>query len=394
LNANEQVPWKDVKYIICEVMYGGHITDAWDRRVCTAYLEEVMKPELFTGMPLAPAFIAPKTDEDYEYYRTYIEESFPHESPTLFGLHNNAEIGFLLTSADALFKTIIDISGGADAGAGSGEDLLGGQIEKLLELLPDDFDFITLDQRAVERTPYQCVILQEVERMNLLVGEIRRSLMELQLGLAGALNMSDAMDGLATALNVNRVPANWSKVAYPSLKTLAGWYADILSRCEQLKAWSDSLDTPISVWISGLFNPMAYITAVLQTTARKDNLPLDLMEVQTDITTQYNKDAFEAYPEDGMYIHGCCMEGARWDTKKSVIADSNPKELHPVMPVIQVRGVLYDKVDKSGIFDCPVFITTQRGNTFTFVATLKTNDPVNKWVLAGVAIMMSDDLAA
>ena len=49
---------------------------------------------------------------------------------------------------------------------------------------------------------------------------------------------------------------------------------------------------------------------------------------------------------------------------------------------------------QSGIFDCPVYITTMRGATFTFNATLKSLDPVNKWVLAGVAIMMSDDIAA
>lgn len=266
-------------------------------------------------------------------------------------------------------------------------------IAELKGMAPEYFDFITLDQRAVERTPYQCVILQEVERMNKLLGEIKRSLTDLELGMAGALNMSDAMDALAAALTVNRVPANWVKVAYPSLKTLAPWYKDMIDRCAQLDAWQASLNTPISVWISGLFNPMAYITAVLQVTARKDNLPLDLMEVWTDVMTTTDHTTFEAYPDEGSYIHGCCMEGARWDMKKNVLADSLPKELHPTMPVMLVRGVLYDKVDKTGIFECPVFITTARGINFTFASTLRTNDPVNKWILAGVAIMMSDDLA-
>jgi dynein heavy chain len=395
LNANADVPWKDVKYIICEVMYGGHITDKWDRRVCAAYLEEIMKPEIFSGMALAPGFIAPPPDEEYEFYRNYIEEKFPLEGPAQFGLHNNAEIGFLLATADALFTIIVDLSGaGAGGGGAADEGKVGRYIKELEDKLPDNFDYITLDQRAVERTPYQCVILQEVERMNKLLTLIRTSLGELALGLAGALNMSDAMDALATSLTVNRVPANWATVAHPSLKTLAPWFADLLLRCAQLKAWSDSLLTPTSVWISGLFNPMAYITAILQTTARVNDLALDQMEVWTDITAEYSPENFEEYPEDGMYIHGCCMEGAQWDSKKNVVADSAPKDLHPAMPVILVRGVEYDKVDKTGIFECPVFVTTSRGGTFTFIATLRTNDPVNKWVLAGVAIMMSDDIAA
>ena len=27
-------------------MYGGHITDDWDRRLCRTYLQEYMKPEM------------------------------------------------------------------------------------------------------------------------------------------------------------------------------------------------------------------------------------------------------------------------------------------------------------------------------------------------------------
>merc|ERR1719161_1039199 len=115
------------------------------------------------------------------------------------------------------------------------------------------------------------------------------------------------------------------------------------------------------------------------------------MEVWTDITNEMETKTLAAYPEDGMYIYGCCMEGARWDMKTNCIAESLPKDLHPPMPVINIRGIVYDKVDKRGIFDCPVFITTLRGATFTFVATLKSLQPVSKWVLAGVAIMMNDD---
>lgn len=36
-------------------MYGGHITDDWDRRLCVSYLEELMQPDLVDGeLQLAP----------------------------------------------------------------------------------------------------------------------------------------------------------------------------------------------------------------------------------------------------------------------------------------------------------------------------------------------------
>ena len=40
-----QVPWTDLRYLFGEIMYGGHITDDWDRRLCRTYLEEYMSPE-------------------------------------------------------------------------------------------------------------------------------------------------------------------------------------------------------------------------------------------------------------------------------------------------------------------------------------------------------------
>ena len=45
LENNAKVPWTDLRYLFGEIMYGGHITDDWDRKLCRTYLEEYMKPE-------------------------------------------------------------------------------------------------------------------------------------------------------------------------------------------------------------------------------------------------------------------------------------------------------------------------------------------------------------
>ena len=39
LNMYEQVPYPDLRYIFGVIMYGGHITDPWDRRITSTYLE-------------------------------------------------------------------------------------------------------------------------------------------------------------------------------------------------------------------------------------------------------------------------------------------------------------------------------------------------------------------
>ena len=44
-----QVPWEDLRYLFGEIMYGGHITDDWDRRLCRTYLEEYMNRDVLEG---------------------------------------------------------------------------------------------------------------------------------------------------------------------------------------------------------------------------------------------------------------------------------------------------------------------------------------------------------
>lgn len=46
----------------------------------------------------------------------------PPESPYLYGLHPNAEIGFLSTTADNLFRTIFEMQP-RDAGPGGGQTI-------------------------------------------------------------------------------------------------------------------------------------------------------------------------------------------------------------------------------------------------------------------------------
>jgi dynein heavy chain len=136
---------------------------------------------------------------------------------------------------------------------------------------------IELNARAKEKTPYVVVCLQECERMNTLTETIKKSLEDLDAGLKGQLNITDDMEALANALYLNKQPALWVKYAYFSNKDLIVWFDDLLLRIKQLQDYSEELITPKSLWISGLFNPMSFLTAIMQVTARKEGLPLDNM---------------------------------------------------------------------------------------------------------------------
>lgn len=47
---------------------------------------------------------------------------------------------------------------------------------------------------------------------------------------------------------------------------------------------------PTSVWLSGFFNPQSFLTAIMQSTARKHELPLDKMCLQCDVTKKQKEE--------------------------------------------------------------------------------------------------------
>ena len=402
LEKYDEVPYADLRYLYGEIMYGGHITDNWDRRTCNTYLMVLIKPELLTGMALAPAFRSPDPSKfDYEAYAKYIEEKLPIESPPMFGMHPNAEINYLTATGDRIFSTIIDVSGVASGGENvrKKEDIVLEILTDLKLKLPQEFKMIEITAKTKERPPFVVVCLQECERMNILLSEIRRSLTELEMGMQGALNTTDKMEALSLSLSVNRVPKNWEEVAYFSKKPLVTWFADLLERVKKLEEWSAELELPKSLWISGLFNPMSFLTSVMQTTARAKNLPLDNMTLHTTITNFNDPNEIQAYPENGAYVHGYFLEGAGWEpgrtpAEEGYLTDSTLKDLHPRLPVVNVLALPLDEKPRVGFYECPVYVTTQRGPTFVFTASLKMEseeaDP-KKWVLAGVALLQADD---
>jgi len=43
LEKYEKIPYQDLQYIYGEIMYGGHITDNWDRRTNSTYLKVLIR---------------------------------------------------------------------------------------------------------------------------------------------------------------------------------------------------------------------------------------------------------------------------------------------------------------------------------------------------------------
>lgn len=71
---------------------------------------------------------------------------------------------------------------------------------------------------------------QEIDRYNVLISTMSKTLIELKKAIKGLVVMSQELEFMYNSFLTNKVPMNWQKVAYPSLKPLSSWIKDFLER--------------------------------------------------------------------------------------------------------------------------------------------------------------------
>ena len=146
-NHNLQISFRAIQFIICDVQYGGRITDDLDREMFQTYGGLWLTPKIFDEkdynfMPLSefPYLIPdfPEIQKYQEYIKTFPEK----DSPVIFGLNVTADLTFRLAESQAMLNTLIDTMP-KDSGGGSGktkEDEVKERLEQdLIKQLPPNF---------------------------------------------------------------------------------------------------------------------------------------------------------------------------------------------------------------------------------------------------------------
>ena len=198
------------------------------------------------------------------------------------------------------------------------------------------------------------------------------------------------METLMAELAMGVVPSIWRQKPYdyPSMRTLGSWLINLRQRIDQLQEWAmNPLEIPRVTWISGLFNPQRFLTAIFQVAAQIQMLELDKLMISTLVLKREVED-IETPARDGAYIHGLHLEGARFDVQAGQLQACKPKEMSFQMPVLHVKAVPASAAGGSNTFYCPVYKTQQRGQTFVWTANLRSKQPAAKWVLAGTCMVM------
>jgi dynein heavy chain, axonemal len=438
------LPWEDMRYMFGDIMYGGHIVENWDRRLVGAYLESIFNDglllpgaEVFPGLALPPASAFSSSGGGGGGVRTavatamrHVEKNMPAENPRAFGLNQNAAITCLLAEASSLCDDLVvlapesssdddDTTTTAAAGGTSstntttntkeqttandmnGSGLQAMLVEDILRRLPeapsaDDIRSRTGDSSGA---PFAAVLLQECQALHTLILKIKSNLGELESAINGQLTMTLQLEVLAANIADDVVPQAWLTAAgSPSLRSLSSWIDQLGNKAAQLDNWAltDPAAPPKSVWLGGLSNPQAFLTAVLQTAARRNGWALDRTALVTEVTRKTAVDQIDGPPRDGAYVHGLWLEGASWDDGAGsttgggggALMDGRPGELICQIPILLLKAVPVEKAELKDVYECPVYWTQCRFRQEVFTAQLKTKQSWMTWTKAGVAMFL------
>ncbi|KAL7390222.1 hypothetical protein ABVT39_017308 [Epinephelus coioides] len=403
LDEYDEIPLEALTYLTGECNYGGRVTDDKDRRLLLSLLSIFYSRELIEqeGYHLCEGdlYYVP-AHGPYQTYVDYIRGLPICADPCVFGLHSNADITKDNQETNQLLdRVLLTLPRETGGGAKSAQEIVDELAEDILSKLPADFDIqMVMDKYPVMyEESMNTVLRQEIIRFNRLTHVVRISLVNIRKALKGQIVMSAELENVFNSMLVGKVPAMWAAKSYPSLKPLGSYVTDLLARLQFLQDWIDN-GPPTVFWLSGFYFTQSFLTGVAQNFARKYTIPIDFIGFEFEVTKEETH--IDEKPEDGAYVKGLFMEGARWDRENMVIGESLPKILYDSLPIIKLKPGEMAKFLHENIYVCPVYKTSARrgtlsttGHSTNYVMSIElpSDKPQKHWINRGVACLCQLD---
>ncbi|XP_076809994.1 dynein axonemal heavy chain 6-like [Clavelina lepadiformis] len=296
LGKGDNLPWSAIQHLTGAIVYGGRVTDHWDRRCLLSMLRRFYCDDVTNQShtySLDGVYKPPSPDANFAQVRDYVNSLPLSDPPDVFGMHANAERAYMESEAIKLVDVIIQVqpklttASVLESGKTDSEVVMEITRDILRRLPPsvehDDSlnetereDQLTLARLMTSqvwknllskakaqdsdenRLPLMhsallTVARQEIDRFNRLLEAVQVSLRALTRALSGEIVMSDSLEQTFQGLLLQKVPASWQAVSYESCKLLGSWFEDLLQRVGFFAKWSNLVISSVQakIGISG-----------------------------------------------------------------------------------------------------------------------------------------------
>ena len=394
-----EVPFEALSYVIGELNYGGRVTDRWDRRLLLSLLhrffsEEISSPNFSFGDRYQPPDFNSALPDLVNTVSTWPVVTAGED----VGLSKNASTITARNEAIQIFESLVEVQPTLVAASDSvsEEQYALNFVESLIEQVPEKFNVHNFLKRFNIEETINTVLHHEILLYNKLLKVIHESLTEMQKGLKGLILIDERLDHLNRRLLANKIPEIWLEQSFPSILTLRNYMDDLKMRVKFLDDWV-RMGSPTVFNLGAFYHPEEFLTAVLQLYARKHTVPFDSLSWITTPLNAMSPEKITKEPEEGIYIYGLPIEGAKWDSTNKTLAECGQRELVSVLPVMHLLPTQEkDYYDLTDTYECPVFRTQNRGSgalglpNYIFSIYLPTkNEKPDHWVQRSVAAFIT-----
>ncbi|KAL2631405.1 hypothetical protein R1flu_016091 [Riccia fluitans] len=361
-----------LQHIITGVIYGGYVIDTWDEHSLNQLFEHCFKSNFSaqSGSPMRSYLPRNKgTIDDFLKHASDLPEP---DDPEVMGLQKDAVLNSAERDVQQIFTEALTLESGKESFLASlsciFESKKASVLQSVSELAPivsASLDEPQLRADTQQRAdPVSLLLFQEVKRYNRLILVMRKSIKEAMKEIQTPGDMTPETERLCGSI-------------------IAGQVAKLLC-----------LNSNYGY---------ALFSATLQRFARDNKIPLSTVGLDV-IMTEEKVDESHEEPEDGCYITGLYLEGARWDAEARVLAEAEAKHLssgtcslwlRPHQSADGAHGA--KKFDKEKLYSCPIYTTPARNGLklcrgCNYVGTIDL--PVGPrtamhWGLQGVALLCS-----
>ncbi|BES93792.1 dynein heavy chain [Nesidiocoris tenuis] len=422
----EKVPWDALVTLLSQCIYGGKIDNDFDQRLLLSFLSKLFTPRSFesdfalvANVDGVQRHITMPDGTRRDHFLQWIESLADRQTPSWLGLPNNAE-KVLLTNrgADLVMKLLkmqqlededelAYTEEAVETRAGDAPPSLSdprpawmrtlfNSAATWLQLLPTSLPTL---KRTVEniKDPLYRYFEREVNAGAKLLRDVIHDLTDVVAICQGEKKQTNYHRAMVGQLVRGILPASWRRYTVPRGCTVIQWVTDFAQRVKQLDQISQlacsrgpSEIKNVAVWLGGLMNPEAYVTATRQCIAQANSWSLE--ELVLDVTILDQGQAANASTDPSCFpVTGLKLQGAQCKNNQLLLTSSIMMEL-PTTLLRWSRGSENAPIRQDKL-SLPVYLNSTRSELlFTVDLNIATGQEAHSFYERGVALLTSTSL--